>query len=741
MSEKEDANRVISRAVTHAKDSNHEYVTIEHLLHSLLHEQEITNLLREIGGQPSKIMDSLIKYLSDPSHEYSLVSPSAKTDPRQTSAFHRVFQRAMTEAVFTGRSTVGLIGLVLSILSEKESHAHYYLTSNGITRESTIAYLKSKETQNATNAESPLNQFCKNLTVECKKGNIDPVIGRENEVANTIEILARRKKNNVIFAGEPGTGKTAIAEGLARKIAEGDVPPSIAGKTVYSLDIGALLAGTKFRGDFEERLKGVLDEIEEKGNVILFIDEIHMIMGAGSTSAGSMDVGNLLKPRLANGKLMCVGATTYDEYRKHFEKDRALLRRFQKIDVHEPSYEDSVRILEGLKKYYEEFHGVTYEPGSAKTCVDLSVRFMTSKFLPDKAIDILDASGAKAKLEEVSIVTDSLIKQMTAKLSHIPIEMIDAKEHDTFTNLDTKIKDKVFAQDSAIDEIVDTITVAKAGIRDEGKPIGSFLAVGPTGVGKTEMCKVLAEMLNIKLVRFDMSEYGERHTVSKLIGAPPGFVGHGDGAGGDGQLINEIETNPHCVLLLDEIEKAHPDVVQILLQVMDDGRLTSSAGKTVDFSNVILVMTSNAGAADSEKPKIGFGDNTNTTAVDIALKQFFAPEFRNRVDAILHFNKLELQHMDLIVDKNVKELNKQLVHKNVEVTITANARKELSKQGYDPLMGARPLNRLFHNIIKKPLAKEILTGRLKDGGRARIDFKAGKIVVVPYSTTKPIVVA
>jgi ATP-dependent Clp protease ATP-binding subunit ClpA len=520
--------------------------------------------------------------------------------------------------------------------------------------------------------------------------------------------------------GHPGVGKTALAEGLAKKIVDGEVPDALAAKEVYSLDISALLAGTKYRGDFEERLKKVLKGIEKKGNVILFIDEIHMIMGAGSASQGSMDAGNILKPMLAKGKLRCMGATTYDEYETHFEKDKALKRRFHKYDVDEPSVKDTKRILKGLKKYYEKFHGVTYDKGTLDVATDLSERYMKNKFRPDKAIDIMDLAGAKAKLANVETVDMNYILQTVSKLAKIPMDMIDIKENDAIATLDSKIKDKVYGQDEAIETLVDAIILSKSGIREPNKPIGSYILLGPTGVGKTYVTKQLAKILGVKLVRFDMSEYMEKHTASKLIGAPPGYVGHGEGEAGSGQLISEVENNPNCVLLLDEIEKAHPDVVQILLQVMDEARLTSGTGKTVDFSNTILLMTSNLGAAESEKLNIGFAAQERTGEDDKAYKKYFTPEFRNRVDGVIKFNKLGHEEMKLIVSREVDRLNELLLDKKVTVSCLAKAKEKLAELGYDPKMGARPLARLFQEKIKKPISKQILFGDLINGGRVRI---------------------
>lgn len=719
--------KMIERAVAMANDNNHEYVTLEHVLLSLLHEKEINELLLAIKVTPSKIKADLVQFLSDS----ALKKPVelAKVPAKRTQVLNRTFQRALTQLVFSGRSELSNEAVLLSIMSEDTSHAYYFLGKNGVTREKIIAELRRSEEKQEQSGDSPLDQFARNLNQEAADGTIDPVIGREKEVIDTIEILARRKKNNVIYVGEPGVGKTALAEGLALKIHNKEVPKALQEKVVYSLDLGALLAGTKFRGDFEERLKGVLDEVKKKGNVIMFIDEIHMILGAGSTNNGQMDAGNLLKPMLAKGQLMCVGATTYDEFHEHFEKDKALLRRFQKYDINQPTAEQTKQILRGVIKHYEKFHGVTYTGEVTDLCVDLADRYMKQKFFPDKALDVMDAAGAVAKLNENHEVTAQIVMEQAAKMARVAIEMIDMKENDQLSNLAPRIKDKVYGQDEAIDKVVEAIYMSKAGLRNPSKPVGNFLFTGTTGTGKTYTAKKVAEALGIKFARFDMSEYMEKHTVSKLIGAPPGYVGHGEGKMGEGQLIQTVETNPNCVLLLDEIEKAHPDVLTVLLQVMDDGRLTSSKGKTVDFSNVILIMSANLGAADAEKLKIGFGDQDNGSAVDKEIKRVLSPEFRNRIDAIVKFNKLTMVEMNLIVAAEVEKTEAMLSPKGISLNVTQQARDWLAQNGYDPKMGARPFERLFEDKVKKPLSTEILFGGLKNGGRANVDLVDGKIAV------------
>jgi ATP-dependent Clp protease ATP-binding subunit ClpA len=719
--------KMIERAVAIANDNNHEYVTLEHILLSLLHEKDVNELILAIGGQPAKIKTDTIQFLGDP----ALKKPDAlkEVPAKRTAVLNRTFQRALTQLVFSGRNELNNIGILLSILSEETSHAYYFLGKNGVSREKIIAFLRKSEEKQGQAEETPLDLFTRNLNKEAADGTIDPVIGREKEVTDTIEILARRKKNNVVYVGEPGVGKTALAEGLALKIIRKEVPKALQDKVVYSLDIGALLAGTKFRGDFEERLKGVLDQIKKLKNCIMFIDEIHMILGAGSTTGSTMDAGNLLKPMLAKGELMCVGATTYDEFHEHFEKDKALLRRFQKYDINQPSAEETKQILKGIAYQYEKFHGVTFEDGTTDLCVTLADRYLKSKFFPDKAIDIMDSAGAIAKLREEKFVNENMVLLQASKIARIPVEMIDMKENTALENLAPRLKNKVYGQDTAIDSLVEAIYLAKAGLRNPAKPIGSFLFTGPTGTGKTYTAKQLAAQLGVHFARFDMSEYMEKHTVSKFIGAPPGYVGHGEGKMGEGQLIQTIDTHPNCVLLLDEIEKANPDVLTVLLQVMDDGRLTSAKGKTVDFSNVVIILSSNLGAADAEKLKVGFGDQDNSGAVDAEIKKFFSPEFRNRLDGTVKFNKLTMVEMNLIVNAEVEKTEVMLAPKNVTINVTQAARDWLAKNGYDPKMGARPFERLFEQKVKKPLSVEMLFGRLKDGGRANVDVIDNAIAV------------
>lgn len=719
--------KMVERAVAIANDNNHEYVTLEHILLSLLHEKDVNELILGIGGQPAKIKAETIQFLGDP----ALKKPDAlkEVPAKRTAVLNRTFQRALTQLVFSGRQELNNEVVLLSILSEETSHAYYFLGKHGVSREKIIAFLRKAEEKSESAEESPLEQYARNLNKEAADGTIDPVIGREREVTDTIEILARRKKNNVVYVGEPGVGKTALAEGLALKIVRKEVPKALQDKVVYSLDIGALLAGTKFRGDFEERLKGVLDQVKKLKNCVMFIDEIHMILGAGSTTGSTMDAGNLLKPMLAKGELMCVGATTYDEFHEHFEKDKALLRRFQKYDINQPSAEETKLILRGIAYQYEKFHGVTFEDGTTDLCVTLADRYLKSKFFPDKAIDIMDSAGAIAKLREEKFVNMDMVMGQASKIARIPVDMIDMKENTALENLAPRMKNKVYGQDTAIDTLVEAIYMSKAGLRNPAKPIGSFLFTGPTGTGKTYTAKQLAAQLGVHFARFDMSEYMEKHTVSKFIGAPPGYVGHGEGKMGEGQLIQTIDTHPNCVLLLDEIEKANPDVLTVLLQVMDDGRLTSAKGKTVDFSNVVIILSSNLGASDAEKLKIGFGNQDNSGAVDAEIKKFFSPEFRNRLDGIVKFGKLTMTEMNLIVNAEVEKLEAMVVSKNISINVTQTARDWLATNGYDPKMGARPFERLFEQKIKKPLSVEMLFGKLKDGGRANVDVVDDNILV------------
>ena len=723
---------MLERAINIANENNHEYITVEHILFSLLHEKEVNELILSIGATPSKIKADVISFLANP----DLKKPEELKDipAKRTAAFQRTLQRAMTQSLFGGKTSLSNINVLDSILCEETSHAYYFLAKHGVDREQVVAQFRRGADKQQAQPESMLDMYARNLNKDASAGMIDPVIGRLKELADATEILARRKKNNIIFVGASGIGKTNLVEGLALKIVNKDVPKALQDKIVYSLDIGSLLAGTKFRGDFEERMKGILEEIKQKGNCILFIDEIHMIMGAGGGgNGGTMDAGNLLKPMLAKGELLCIGATTNDEFHQHLEKDKALLRRFQKYDVDQPSVAETKLILAGLQKHYESFHSVVYEPDTIDLCVDLADRYLKGKSFPDKALDIMDAAGAVTKLAEHNIVTTQTVLAQAAKIARISVETMDIKANDTLANLEPKLKNTVFGQDIAIDTLVNAIYTAKAGLRNPVKPIGNFLFVGPTGTGKTFLAKTLANALNVKLIRFDMSEYSEKHSISKLIGVGAGYVGFD--TNGDGQLIREIETNPNCILLLDEIEKAAPEVYALLLQVMDDGRLTSGKGKTVDFSNVIIIMTSNAGAADAESLKIGFGNQDKVTEIDTAVKKTFSPEFRNRLDGVVKFNKLTPTEMVMLVESEQNKLNSILIGKNVEMHITLDAKMWLAKNGFDSKMGARPLAKLINDKINLDISKQLLFGYLKDGGKVTIDVVDDNIKLLPVIET------
>tara|TARA_B100001057_G_scaffold468264_1_gene527258 strand:+ start:6248 stop:8437 length:2190 start_codon:yes stop_codon:yes gene_type:complete len=704
---------ILTKALDTATNNSHEYMTIEHITIELLKSKPISKLMKEMDVDTAPVIESLEAYIES---EWSELKGQngPKGMPKRTVSVERVIQRGLANAVFTGRDTILPIDLLISILKEKESQAKYYLNIHGIDEDLIISNLEARD-YSKKSAEL-LKEFTRNLNEEANAKNIDPLIGRHTEVSDLVHVLARRKKNNCVIVGEPGTGKTAIAEGLAKRIVEGDVPKPLLNKVIYSLNVSDLLAGTRYRGDFEERVKQLLRGLEKTPEAILFIDEIHMIMGAGSTGQGSVDVANILKPVLGAGKLLTIGATTPDEFANSFEKDKALMRRFARLDIEPTNVEDTKEIVKGLKTYYSDFHKVAYSDEVLDKVVDLSERYIKNKYFPDKAIDVMDASGAAVKLREDKIVEIKDIIQTVSKISKVGVDVIDIEKTDSYKSLDYRIKQTVFGQDNAIDKIVEAILVSKAGLREGNKPIGSFLFVGPTGTGKTETARALSKELEAKLVKFDMSEYQERHSVSKLIGAPPGYVGHAEGKMGQGQLLIEVEENPNCVLLLDEVEKAAPEVLQVLLQVMDDGNLTGSTGKKVDFTNVVLLMTSNLGAASSETLKIGFGDQAKTKEIEKAVEKFFTPEFRNRLDGVVKFNKLDPELMLMIVDRLVKETN-ELLNSNetgIKLLATDVAKNKLSEKGYEPTMGARPLKRVFEEQIKKPLSKKILFEDLKN---------------------------
>jgi ATP-dependent Clp protease ATP-binding subunit ClpA len=701
-------DNIIQNAVNFAKDKNHEYVTLEHIMFCLLDDKSIIKVVKDLNVDVNNIIEDLNHYLDDAELNGLVNDNGVKGDPKKTLSTERMIQRALAQVIFTGREEVKPIDMFMSILNEQNTHAAYFCQLNGLDKNIIVDYLEHK--YNSNKSLELVKEYTVNLNEEAQKGRIDSLIGRHEEVDELVHILARRKKNNVVLVGEPGTGKTAVAEGLAKRIVEGNVPDVIQNKIIYSLAVGDLLAGTRYRGDFEERFKTVLETLEDSPNAILFIDEIHMIMGAGSAGSSSVDVANMIKPVLGKGRLLTIGATTPDEFADSFEKDRALMRRFARLDIEETSVEDTKEIIKGLNNYYEEFHKVKYSQDILEKSVDLCHRYIKNKAFPDKALDVVDAAGAKVKLRGGDDVTLKDVIHVISKISHVGVDVIDVESVDTYKNLDTRVKKVVFGQDDAVDKIVENIVVSKSGLREKNKPIGSFLLVGPTGTGKTETAKTLAKELECKLVKFDMSEYMEKHSVSKLIGAPPGYVGHAEGKLGQGLLLAEVEENPNCVLLLDEVEKAAPEVLQVLLQVMDDGRLTGSTGKEVDFSNVILLMTSNLGATDAEGLKIGFGDQTKSKAVDKAVEKFFSPEFRNRLDATIKFNKLAKELMLLIVDRLVTETNELLGENEstVTITLTATARQQLAEDGYEPSMGARPLKRVFEDKVKKPLSKKVL---------------------------------
>ena len=725
-------NLSLERAVQKASELAHEYVTLEHLLYAIIEEDDVLDLLHKMGVDVQGVVLELEEYLKE---RDDIRVPDLDVPPRQTLSIDRVFNRAVTQVIFSGRTKLHCQDIMVSLFSESTSHAYYILRKHGGTRGKAIDVIQKEFYQQSPggnpvqgaagqgqNAPVKFEDFCENLNKSAAEGRIDPVIGRANELIELTEVLARRKKNNVIIVGEPGVGKTAIAEGLALNIVNDECPDILKGKIVYSLDVTGLVAGTKYRGEFEERAKAIFDQLAKKDDVILFIDEIHMIMGAGSAGGSNIDIANLLKPLLAGGKLLCIGATTSEEYRENFEKDRALQRRFQKVVIDQPSKEDTKLIVKGLKKHYEEFHGLEYDEEAMELAVDLAERYMHGKYNPDRAIDVIDVAGARNKLHKIEGKIDRhAIESAVSKITRIPMDMIDAKENANFANLESNIKSKLFGQDKAVGALVEAILVAKSGMRPTNKPVGSFLFVGPTGTGKTELCRQLAANLDVKLRKYDMSEYMEQHSVSKLIGAPPGYVGHAEGGAGAGQLINDVEETPNCIVLLDEVEKAHPSVMNLLLQVMDDGRLTSSTGKTADFSNVILIMTSNLGAAQKSKRAIGFSNDHDDASMQ-AVNKFFSPEFRNRLDAMVEFVALQREHIDMIVEKSINELNDMLAEKNVRIELSPDAKVWMRERGYIPDMGARPLQRVINDNIKKPLSKEILFGALVDGGVARIEI-------------------
>ena len=705
---KNTVEQIMRDSLAFASNLEHEYVTLEHIMVCMLSDNQVLKICRDIKVDADLIIKQLVEYLNSNEYHGLKSENGIKGSPKKTASVERVFQRSLTQMIFTQRNEFEVSDLLISILCEEESLARYYCEINGLTKDSLTN--KITVTREIEANQELLQEYTVNLNELAEASRIDPLIGRHQEVSDLVHVLARRKKNNCVIVGEPGTGKTAIAEGLAKKIVDGDVPNIMKDKVVYSMDLAGMLAGARYRGDFEERLKGVINVLEADPNAILFIDEIHMLMGAGAGSSGAVDAANILKPVLGRGQLQTIGATTPDEFADSIEKDGAMKRRFDKLIINETSVNDTKEIVFGLKHYYEEFHGVTYDIDLLGRSVELADRYIKNKAFPDKALDVVDAAGAAVKIrEDKTVELDDMIA-VISKISNIGKDVIDTQSSYGYETLETRIQNTVYGQDQAIEKIVESILVSKSGLREPNKPIGSFLFVGPTGTGKTETARALASELNCKLVKFDMSEYQERHSVAKLIGAPPGYVGHAEGKMGQGQLLAAVDETPNCVLLLDEVEKAAPEVLQVLLQVMDDGRLTGSAGKVVDFSNVVLLMTSNLGASDSEKRKIGFGDPVKLGEINKAVENFFAPEFRNRIDAIVPFNKLGNEQMLLIVDRLIADTNNLLSSNNstVRLKISAKARKQLAEDGFEPAMGARPLKRVFENEIKKPLSKKIL---------------------------------
>ncbi len=734
----------LHRALDYANDLNHEFATLEHLLLALTEDKDAIAVLEACGVNIDELSQILKNHIQD-ELQY-LVSPE-KEESKPTAGFQRVVQRSIIHVQSSGRKEVNGANIIVALFSERESNAVHFLKEQEMSRFDAVNFIShgisknpgKKDTERSSSGEDDqtdennksgndaLSAYCVNLNEKSKSGNIDPLIGREFEVDRTIQILCRRTKNNPLYVGDPGVGKTAIAEGLAKRISDKLVPDVLSEAIVFSLDMGALLAGTRYRGDFEERLKAVISEIEKNPNAILFIDEIHTVIGAGATSGGAMDASNLLKPALQGGVLRCIGSTTYKEYRGHFEKDRALVRRFQKIDVNEPSLEDSVKILRGLKPYYEKHHRVRYTMDALKCAVDLSAKYIGDRKLPDKAIDVIDEVGAAQMLLPISkrkkTITIKDVEEVVAKIARIPPKSVSTNDKNTLLSLEQDLKRVVFGQDKAIQALSSAIKLSRAGLREPEKPIGNYLFSGPTGVGKTEVARQLSMVLGVELIRFDMSEYMERHSVSRLIGAPPGYVGFDQG----GLLTDSIDQHPHCVLLLDEIEKAHPDLFNILLQVMDHGKMTDHNGKTVDFRNVILIMTTNAGASDLAKEAVGFGRTERSGDDTEAINRMFSPEFRNRLDAIIPFAGLSKEIISRVVEKFIMQLEVQLGDRNVSIEISECARSWIGRKGYDRNFGARPLARVIQEHVKKPLAEELLFGKLTDGGLVSIDLQNGEL--------------
>ena len=726
---------VFDKAVNDAKKLQHEYITLEHLLFSMLCEETFGTLITGYGADAEHMRKELESYLTTNLNDIKIEEKKYK--PKKTTTVERVLNRAFTQVLFQGRNDITIADVFISILTEKKSWAYFITQKVGIDKEKFQNYISAEteiyenqdENENKGIANKALRDFTTDLNQQVSMNKIDPVIGRDEEIEQVALALGRRTKSNVLIVGDPGVGKTAIAEGLAYQIVNGNVPEFLKEYRVFSLDIGAMLAGSKYRGDFEERFKMVLAGLKGKGKTIMFIDEAHMISGAGASgSGGSNDLANMLKPALAKGNINVVASTTWEEYRKFFEKDRALMRRFQRVSVDEPDRETTLKILEGIKTYYEEFHSVDIQHEALEAAVDLSIKYQNDKKLPDKAIDLIDVACARFKVRDITkdkVVTKDSIQYELAKMIKLPEEQVKERESENLAHLEDNLKKVVYGQDKAIDDIVDKILVSQAGLKSDNKPVGSFVFMGPTGVGKTELAKQLSNQLGVKLVRFDMSEYQEKHSISKLIGSPPGYVGYEDNAGG--LLIDKIQENPNCVLLLDEIEKAHPDVSSVLLQIMDNGKITGSNGKEADARNCTLILTTNLGAQEAEKNTIGFSDSMEKDYDDVDLKKFFTPEFRNRLDGVITFGKLSKEVMLKIVGKFLVELKTQVQKKDIAINITDDALDYLVDKGFDPKMGARPLQRVIDNEIKRPLSRQMLFGDLKAGGSVTIDYREKEI--------------
>jgi ATP-dependent Clp protease ATP-binding subunit ClpA len=740
-----DLEQIFENAVHVASLNSHEYVTLEHFLYSMLNNNSFVELLTTFGTDVKILKDDIENFITN---DLKDIVNADISKPKKTVTVDRMLNRAFTHVLFSGRQIIEPVDCFISMFAEKKSHANFFIRKANIDKDNFLNFVKKEISKEEEENEVTVNpqvermilQFCANLSTRAKNKKIDPVIGREKEIEEIQLVLARRTKANAILIGDPGVGKTAIAEGLAKKIFEGNVPKFIQNHTVYSLDISALLAGSKYRGDFEERLKAVLAGLEKKGKCILFIDEAHMMNGAGAAGNNSNDMANMLKSTLGKGNIKIMASTTWEEYRKYFEKDRALMRRFQRVVIDEPNEATAIKIIKGLKKYYEKHHGVKITNQAVIDSVKYSVKYMTDKKLPDKAIDLIDCASARFKVkdEEGGIVDHAEILFEISKIANIPLENLDSKETSNLVNLEKNIKSKVFGQEKAIDSLLDKVFIAQSGLKSLNKPVGNFLFVGPTGVGKTEAAKQLAQNLGIKLVRFDMSEYQEQHSVAKFIGSPPGYVGYEDNAG---QLITSLQETPNCVLLLDEVEKAHPSVLTVMLQLMDNGFITGSNGKKADGRNAIIIMTSNLGAADAEKNAVGFGSLERDSDPKDAVNKFFAPEFRNRLDGIIKFGKLDHATMIKIVKKFIDELNSLVKDKNIHVKPNADAVEFLINKGFDNKMGARPLQRCIDDMIKRPLSKEILFGKLTNGGVVEIttehnELKLNVIDILPVEKVK-----